>query len=70
MSQVSLVAQLSMEQLKLNLLTAMYCHPLLTRTNSASSSMMYAIVPTPWNDCEKDTEKVSFKIQLTRVIIF
>lgn len=27
-------------------LTAMYCHPLLTRTKSASSSIMYAMVPT------------------------
>lgn len=24
----------------------MYCHPLLTRTKSASSSIMYAMVPT------------------------
>lgn len=30
----------------IGILTAMYCHPLLTRTSNASSSIMNAIVPT------------------------
>lgn len=32
--------------IRVHKLTAMYCHPLLTRTSNASSSMMYAMVPT------------------------
>lgn len=52
------------ENTKINkyFLTAIYCHPLLTRTKSASSSIMYAMVPTGLKaDIFKQNEKKMFK---------
>lgn len=48
----------------------MYCHPLLTRTRRASSSITYAIVPTGLADDIFVIPSLSWKVTAPGTILF